>query len=162
MALLTLVTGIDNPILRKKSVPIKKITKKIKKLVADMTETATKVNALGIAAPQVGENLRIYIARLNHETKNEVWIPMINPEFLHVGEERDVFEEGCLSIPGKFGNMKRAVHVTITFLDEKGKRHILALEELNARIMQHEMDHLNGMLIADHWTSMRNRSERNR
>jgi len=116
-----------------------------------MIDTVIDVDGLGIAAPQVGVNLRIYIARLNHNTKNEVWVPMINAEFLTLGKEADIHEEGCLSIPKKFGDVKRARELTIRYMDEKGKMHTLFLQDLNARIMQHEMDHLNATLIADHW-----------
>lgn len=149
MAVFSIVTGIDNKILRTKSVPVKKIDRKIKYLIADMIETMEHAEGLGIAAPQVGVNLRIYIARLNFNTPNEMIVPMINAEFLSVSEEKEGGEEGCLSIPGKFGLVRRSKSVTIRYMDEKGKSHTLKLNGLNARIMQHETDHLNGVLIAD-------------
>ena len=151
MAFLPIVTGTDNKILRTVSAPVKKIDKKIKKLVRDMTETAISVDALGIAAPQVGVNLRIYVARLNFGTSHEMWIPMLNAEFLEKSHETDEHEEGCLSIPGKFGQLRRHKKVTIRYTDVKGGPHTLVLDKLNARIMQHEADHLNGILIADTW-----------
>lgn len=151
MAILSIVTGTDNKILRAESKPVKKIDRTIKKLIRDMTETMISVDGLGIAAPQVGVNLRIYIARLNFNTPHEMLVPMINAEFLKMSETKEEHEEGCLSIPKKFGIVQRAKEVTIQYMDEKGKTYMLHLDGLNARIMQHETDHLNGILIADKW-----------
>lgn len=114
-----------------------------------MVDTMRHADGLGIAAPQVGVNLRIYIARLNFNSSNELIVPMVNAEFLEKSTDTEGAEEGCLSIPGKFGLVKRAKSVTIRYADEKGKSHTLKLQGLNARIMQHEMDHLDGVLIAD-------------
>lgn len=148
MAILPITKGLDHEILRTLSKPVKSIDKKIKKLVVDMIETMFDAEGIGIAAPQVGVNLRIYIARLNVDTDHEVVVPMINPELsLHGEIEED--EEGCLSLPKKFGFVPRHTEATITFTDVKNHRITLKLTGLNARIMQHEMDHLNAMLIAD-------------
>lgn len=160
MALLPIVTGIDNKVLRTQSLPVKKIDKKIKKLVKDMTETVISVDGLGIAAPQVGLNLRIYIARLNYNTASEMWVPMINAEFAELSKEIDEHEEGCLSIPGKFGQLSRSKKVTIRYMDLGARHHLLELDQLNARIMQHEMDHLNAILIADKWKLSRHMNSR--
>lgn len=151
MAMLPIVTGVENKILRAKSAPVKKIDRKLKKLIADMAETMQAVDGLGIAAPQVGVNLRIYIARLNFNTPNEMIVPMLNAEFLEKSDGMENNEEGCLSIPGRFGIVRRHKAVTIRYMDEKEKWHVLKLDGLNARIMQHETDHLNGILIADKW-----------
>lgn len=151
MAILPIVTGIDNKILRTKSKPVKRIGRKIKKLIKDMIETMKSADGLGIAAPQVGVNLRIYIARLNFNTQNEMIVPMINAEFLTVSDEKDEHEEGCLSIPKRFGTLRRSKEVSVCYMDERGVKHTLHLADLNARIMQHEIDHLNAVLIADKW-----------
>ena len=149
MALLKIITGTDNKILRTKSSLVKKIDKKIKKLIADLIETMSGADGLGIAAPQVGVNVRIFIARLNYNTPNETMTPMINPEFLKMSDETGVYEEGCLSVPGRFGTVRRHTAVTIRFMDKRGKIQTLNLEGLNARIPQHEMDHINGTLFVD-------------
>ncbi len=148
MALLPITKGVDHEVLRTKSKLVKSIDKKIKKLVADMIETMFDAEGIGIAAPQVGVNLRIYIARLNVDTPHEVVVPMINPELSLYGDITED-EEGCLSLPKKFGIVPRHFEATITFTDLKNNRITLNLSGLNARIMQHEMDHLNAMLIAD-------------
>lgn len=149
MAILKIITGVDNKILRAKSVPVKKIDRVTKKLVADMIETMQAVDGLGIAAPQVGVNLRIFIARLNFDTANEIIVPMINSEFLKVSEETEEGEEGCLSVPRKFGIVRRAKKVTIKYLDLRGQPQTLNLSDLNARIVQHETDHIDGILFVD-------------
>lgn len=149
MALLPLTIGFDNKILRTKSAPVKKIDRKIKQLVKDMTDTMMDCDGLGIAASQVGVNLRIYIARLNFDTPHEMLVPMLNTEFLSMSEETVDVEEGCLSLPKRFGIVRRSAEVTIKYMDVKGKDHTLHFTGLNARIMQHETDHLNGILIAD-------------
>lgn len=149
MAILPLVQGSDNPVLRKKSVLVKKIDRKIRKLIADMIETMIAANGIGLAAPQVGVNLRIYIARLNFDTPHEMNVPMINPEFVKASDEFVAHEEGCLSLPERFGTVRRAKEVAVRYMDQRGGFHTLHLEGLNARIIQHEMDHLDAMLIAD-------------
>lgn len=149
MSILPLTIGFDNKILRTVSSPVKKIDRTVKKLVKNMVDTMIACDGLGIAAPQVGVNLRIYIARLNFQTPHEMIVPMINAEFLKMANEKEEHEEGCLSLPKQFGIVRRATEVTIHYMDIKGKKITLHLTELNARIMQHETDHLNGILIAD-------------
>lgn len=149
MAVLKIITGVNNKILRARSAPVKKIDKKIKKLVADMIETMQSVDGLGIAAPQVGVNLRVFIARLNFNTANESVVPMINPEFLKISEDTEEGEEGCLSVPKKFGIVRRAKKVTIKYMDLRGQPQTLNLSDLNARIVQHETDHIDGILFVD-------------
>jgi len=152
MAILPLTTGVENKILRTISKPVKKIDRTVKKLIANMIETMFDCDGLGIAAPQVGVNLRIYIARLNFNTDNEMIVPMINAKLISLSQEKEKHEEGCLSIPGEFGVIERHSSVTVRYMDEQGKSHVLTLRDLNARIMQHETDHLNGILIADKMT----------
>lgn len=147
--ILPIVTGKNNEILRRKSDPIKKIDAKIKKLSDDMTDTVIKVNGLGIAAPQVGINLRLVIVRMNANTPQQMWVAMINPEITKYSQEEEVKEEGCLSLPGKYDKTMRALRVTAKYTDKKGKEQILHLDGLNAHIMQHEVDHVNGLLYID-------------
>lgn len=149
MAVKKIITGVDNKILRARSAPVKKIDRKIKKLVTDMIETMQAVDGLGIAAPQVSANLRIFIARLNFNTANEIIVPMINSEFIKISDETEEGEEGCLSVPGKFGIVRRAKFVTIAYTNLRGQKQTLNLSDLNARIVQHETDHINGILFVD-------------
>ncbi|MEK9132463.1 MAG: peptide deformylase, partial [Patescibacteria group bacterium] len=128
---------------------VKRIDKKIKKLIMDMIDTMIAAEGLGIAASQVGINQRVFIVRLNSGTKNELIVPMINAEIIKMSEKMIEDEEGCLSLPKKFGTVKRAASLTLKYQNQHGETHTLNLHELNARTIQHEIDHLDGILIVD-------------
>lgn len=135
----------EDPILRKKSKEVRKITKKVKVLVQDMIETMYEANGVGLAAPQVGMLKRIFVIDIYDETGAKVFI---NPEIVSTdGEEVD--EEGCLSLPGRNGLVKRPRKVTVKYLDLDGKENTLEAEGLLARAICHEYDHLNGTLYID-------------
>ena len=150
--------GVDNKILRTKSAPIERIDKSIQKLIKDMKETMAKENGLGLAAPQVGVNKRLIIITLNYESDHEMVIPLINPEILDFSEEKNIAEEGCLSLPGIYKPVKRSSHIKVKFLDPKGNEHILELDDINARVVQHEVDHLDGILFVDRVEELRKRN----
>lgn len=156
MATLQVQKGVDNKILRTKSVEIelsgKKSAKKFKKLLDDMKETMLATDGVGLAAPQVGENIRVIICLLNQGSKNELITEMINPVIIHNSEEMKIGEEGCLSLPGEFGKVARYTEVKVRFLNLKGEELVLKLKELNAVIVQHEIDHLDGKLFVDRIT----------
>lgn len=143
---LNIETGQDNEILRKKSEPIKQIDKKVLKLLKEMGKSMKEEKGVGLAAPQVGENIRMILVLMN----NKNLIPMINPVITIHSEEIEIGEEGCLSLPGIWGNVKRYKEVTIKYQNEKSEKQILKLEGFNARIVQHEVDHLNGVLFIDY------------
>jgi len=143
---LTIETGDQNTVLRKKSEPVKVITKKTAKLIKEMGKTMKAEKGVGLAAPQVGENSRIIVTLLNG--KNVV--PMINPEIIDHSDKTDIGEEGCLSLPGQWGNVERYHEITVKYQDEKGQERILKLEGFNARVVQHETDHLDGILFTDY------------
>ena len=143
---LEIETGENNEILRKKSGPLKTIDKKILKLIAAMEKTLKKEGGVGLAAPQVGENIRLILVLL--DSKN--LIPMINPEITSKSEETEYAEEGCLSLPGQWGDIKRHKEITVSYLDVKGEKRILKLKKFNARVVQHEIDHLDGILFTDY------------
>ncbi len=149
MAILKIEQGTDNEILRTKSTPVKKPDKKLGKLLDDMRDTMHSVNGLGLAAAQVGHNIRVCVCYFDHGTDNVLIVDMINPEILNHSDEMEVGEEGCLSLPGKFGKVARHSSVVAKFLNRKGKEQTLKLEGLNAAIVQHEIDHLNGKLFVD-------------
>lgn len=149
MIKMEIFTGEDNPVLRAKSVSVEKFDGGLKKFVKSMKEKMVETKGLGIAAPQVGENLRICVVLLNYDTPNEVVVPMVNPEILGHGEEITVAEEGCLSLPGCYANVERWERVMVEYCDLKGEKRVLSLEGLNARVVQHEIDHLDGVLFVD-------------
>lgn len=149
MAPLKIITGRQNTILRKASEKVLKIDGRIKKLLKKMEQTMKKANGIGIAAPQIGENLRMCICLFNQGMPEQVLVPMINPEITDIAAEKIIQEEGCLSAPGIFGNVPRAKNLTVTFVNPQGKQQTLQLEGMNARIVQHELDHLEGTLCID-------------
>jgi peptide deformylase len=149
MTKLSIQTGTDNKILRNKSERVGKIDKKIRKLIDNMFETLIAEQGLGLAAPQVGENFRIILARLNFDSPEEMIKPLINPEIILASKETVFAEEGCLSLPNCWKQVERFRMIRVRFDDIKGGSHILELENLDARIIQHEVDHLNGVLFID-------------
>lgn len=157
MAKLKIITGEKNPILRAMSVPVKKFDAGLRKFAKDLKETMIKADGLGIAAPQVGENIRVFIVVLNYKTDHQVIVTMVNPDILAHGSTVEVKEEGCLSLPGKYGNVERFTEVTVAFHDLDGTRQVFELQGLNARVVQHENDHINGVLFIDRMKEMEER-----
>lgn len=145
MSKLKIQTGVKNEILRTKSLPVKKISRDVKKLLTDMKQTLAAEKGLGLAAPQVGKNIRAVIVKIE-----ETYVPMINPEITRRSKEKEICEEGCLSLPKQYRHISRALRVTVAFSDIKGGEHVLHLEKLSARVIQHEVDHLDGILISDY------------
>ena len=133
----------EDPILRKKSREITEVTDRIKVLLEDMVETMNDANGVGLAAPQVGILRRAIVIDIGQGP-----IKMINPEIQETeGEEIDV--EGCLSVPGRSGTVSRPVSVNVNYLDIEGKEKTLEAEGLLARVICHEVDHLDGILYID-------------
>lgn len=142
MAIMEIVKEGD-PLLRQKSEPVGQVTKRIRKLIKDMLETMNSADGVGLAAPQVGISQRIIVVDVG-----EGPVALINPEIEEAsGKELDV--EGCLSIPGTFGYVERAQQVTVAGLNESGRSVRIRAEGLFARALQHEVDHLEGVLFID-------------
>ena len=133
-----------DPILRKKCQEVKEVTEEIKNLGWDMVETMKKNEGIGLAAPQVSELKRIIVVRT--EKGPQVFI---NPKIIKKSRETIIDEEGCLSFPGLWLRIKRAKRVEIEALNENGEKISLKAEGLPARVLQHEIDHLDGILFID-------------
>ncbi|GAB7141287.1 peptide deformylase [Deferribacterales bacterium RsTz2092] len=135
--------------LRKKSIPVKGITEEISELIKNMTDTLYSMQAYGVAAPQVGRNLRIVVldeGGSNAEVhKTQVYV---NPEILEANGEI-VGDEGCLSLPGEYCPVKRFARLKVRAMDETGSVREVDAEGQLARILQHEIDHLEGVLFID-------------
>jgi len=149
MTILKIEIGRDNPILRAKSQKVLKFDKKLKKFAQKMTATMFAADGVGLAAPQVGVNEQIVILNFQISAKDSRPITLINPEIIDASTKLDEAEEGCLSLPKEFASVIRHVGVTVRFADESGAPRILELDGLNARAIQHEIDHLNGILFID-------------
>lgn len=134
-----------NVILKKKAKKIKDIKNpEIRELILNMLETLKDASGLGLAAPQVGQSVRLCIIRLNGKT-----YVLINPKIRSKSIRKEILEEGCLSFPGKYLPIKRHKKIKISAEDRKGNKIILKAEGLLARAIQHEIDHLDGILIID-------------
>jgi peptide deformylase len=139
-----------DPVLKQKAKRVRSIDSSIKKLISDMTETLhAETGRVGLAAPQVGVPLRIIVIGLPEGED----IALINPEIVRRKGERLV-TEGCLSVPGYFGEVKRAESVTVKGRDQNGKEVRIKAEGLLAQALEHEIDHLNGTLYLDRLESM--------
>lgn len=147
MAVLTIRLE-DDPVLRRKSQPVDRVTKRINRLLSDMEETMYDANGIGLAAPQVGHLLRVIVVDVG-----DGLVKLVNPVIeSYSGAEID--KEGCLSIPGIVGYVERHSEVTVSGLNEKGKHVRIKADGLFARALQHEIDHLNGILITDKATGI--------
>ncbi len=136
-----------NSILRQKAkeVEFKEIKSyEVKKLILNMKETVEFSNGIGLAAPQVGHSLRIVVIFLEDKK-----IALINPRIISFSWRKKKDEEGCLSIPGKFGLVKRSKIIKVKALDENGKEIKFKAKDIFARVIQHEVDHLDGVLFID-------------
>lgn len=140
-------TGRNNPVLRRKAEEVKKITPNIKELILDMIETMqANGNGIGLAAPQVGRSLRVIVAKPDPDGKA---VALVNPLIRKKSFRKETAEEGCLSLPGVYLPVKRARKITVEGLNLKGEKVSLEAEGLWARIIQHEIEHLDGILITD-------------
>jgi len=133
-----------NDILKQKTIEVKEIDKNIKKIAVEMKKIMKKHHGVGLAANQIGLNLSLFIV----EEKNKI-LTFINPKIIKFEGERILLEEGCLSLPGIWGKIKRYPKIEIEYYDLFGKKRKLKAKGLLAQIIQHEIDHLNGILFAE-------------
>ncbi len=140
---------VPDPVLRQKSKRVRSIDESIHWLIDDMRETIHSAGGVGLAAPQLGTLLRVIVIGMPEEED----IVLINPEIVRRKGER-VVDEGCLSIPGYIGQIKRAESVRVKGRDQNGKEIRIKASELLAQALEHEIDHLNGVLYIDYLDSM--------
>lgn len=148
MALIPIIL-IPDPVLRKVASPVAEITDGTRQLLDDMAETMYDAPGIGLAAPQVNISERIIVMDCGRDEEPELY-KMINPEIIASSEERSVLEEGCLSIPNQTADVERPAHVDVRYLDVDGNEQMLRCEGLLAACVQHEIDHLDGVLFIDH------------
>ena len=140
---------LGNPVLRNKAKRVSRFDQSISALVTDMIETMREAPGVGLAAPQIGVPLRVAVV----ETEKDQLHVLINPEIVKIEGEWDP-DEGCLSVPGYWAKVRRGSRVTVKARDLKGKEIRLTGEGLLAQALQHEIDHLNGMLYIDRLDSL--------
>lgn len=152
MAILPVLRFPDEK-LRTKAQPVTDVNDEIRKVISDMFETMYAENGVGLAATQVDIHQRIVVIDVS-ENKEHPYV-LINPEIIRKSDDTLINEEGCLSVPGCYAKVDRSVDVTVKALDENGKEFTLDGEELLAICIQHELDHLNGILFVDYLSPLK-------
>lgn len=150
MAILEIRKAGD-PVLKQHCEPVERVNKKLKQLLDDMAETMYKSDGVGLAAPQVGMPLRMVVIDCQDETG---LVELINPVITYREGEMEG-SEGCLSVPGIYGEVTRAAKIRVEYLNRRGKLQHLTATGLLSRCIQHELDHLEGQLFIDIATSLR-------
>jgi peptide deformylase len=149
MALLDLVV-LPDPILRTKSAPVTRFDAALKRFSDDMFETMYKAPGIGLAAIQVAEPIRMLVIDLAKKDEPKDPHVFINAEIVAQGSVPNVYEEGCLSIPDYYADVERPATVTVKYHDITGAEKLIEADGLMATCLQHEIDHLNGVLFVDH------------
>lgn len=140
--------------LRKKNKPVEKVTEDVLKKLDDMAETMYNAPGVGLAAPQVGIDIRLVVMDITAEDEPSKLEKLINPEVLEY-EGEQTGEEGCLSLPGEYADVQRAEWIRYKYIDENGDKHEEETTGLKARVIQHEVDHLDGILFIDKLSTMK-------
>lgn len=149
MALLQILVAPD-PRLKLKAKPVASVDARVARLMDDMLETMYAAPGIGLAAPQVGESLRVIVVDVGKDEEGRKPLRMANPEIAWASEERIPFEEGCLSLPEQYADVTRPRAVRVRYLDETGAAREIEAEGLLAVCIQHEMDHLKGKVFVEY------------
>lgn len=144
---------LGSPVLRQKAVPVAGVDDEVRRLVDDLFETMRAARGVGLAANQVGVARRVAVVDVGEDDPPR--LVLINPVIVQRSEETDVAEEGCLSIPDIFGDVKRAARVVVEALDREGRVFRAEAQAYKARAIQHEIDHLDGVLFLDHLSAVK-------
>lgn len=153
MTLRTILTFPD-PILRQKAKKISVFDETLENLISDMVETMYDAPGVGLAAPQIGESIQLMVINASQEDDGEKTMAMINPEITE-REGNQVDEEGCLSVIDLTASVKRSKKITVCYQDSSGAKQQLTVEDRFAVVLQHEIDHLNGILFIDHLSTLK-------
>jgi peptide deformylase len=154
MALLPIITAPD-PRLKQIAKPVEKVDADVRKLMADMLETMYAAPGIGLAAPQVGMLQRVIVLDLAREDEEPQPLKMANPEIVWVSDDDAIYNEGCLSLPEHYADVARPARCKVRYLDEQNEIRMLEAEGLLATCVQHEIDHLEGILFVDHLTALK-------
>ena len=144
-----------DPILRKKCEPLEKVDDDIRKLMQDMLETMYDAPGIGLAAVQIGILKRLIVIDISKDEKKRDPLFLINPVILKSSKKTSTYEEGCLSLPGQFAEIERPAECLLKYIDLSGKEKELKADGLLATCIQHEVDHLNGILFIDYLSKLK-------
>ena len=149
------ILTIPEPLLRKKSSRVEEVNNDIQKLMNDMLETMYNAPGIGLAAIQIGVPKRVVVIDISKEENKKKPMYFVNPEVTWKSDVNSTYEEGCLSIPNQFAKIERPDKCKVKFLDFNGKEKEIKVEGLLATCIQHEIDHLNGVLFIDYLSKLK-------
>ena len=144
-----------DPILRKKSDILEKVDDELRILLDDMLETMYAAPGIGLAAVQIGILKRLIVIDISKDKEKKNPIFLINPEIISKSKNTSIYEEGCLSLPGHFAEIERPEECQIKYIDYEGKKNEMKANGLLATCIQHEIDHLNGILFIDYLSKLK-------
>ena len=156
MAVLDIIVAPD-PRLKLTAKPVKKVDASVRKLMDDLLETMHSARGIGLAAPQVGDKRRVIVVDVANEDEPPNPIRMANPELLWTSDEERIHEEGCLSLPEQYAEVVRPDRIRVRYLDYQNEIRELETDGVLATCIQHEMDHLDGVLFVDHVSVLKRR-----
>ncbi|PKU26202.1 peptide deformylase [Telmatospirillum siberiense] len=154
MALLPILVAPD-PFLKLKAKRVDTVDDALRRLMDDMLETMYAAPGIGLAAPQVGVSKRLLVIDLAKEEEPKAPLCMVNPELTWLSDEEATYEEGCLSVPEHYADVVRPARVRVRFIDRQNEIREIEADGLLATVIQHEMDHLDGVLFVDHLTNLK-------
>ncbi len=154
MAVLPILVA-PHPVLKEKCAPVDAVTPELAQLMDDMLETMYDAPGIGLAAPQVGVSKQILVVDVARADEEPRPIKMANPEITWESEELGTYEEGCLSFPEQYADVQRPARVTVRYLDENNEQQEIEADGLLATCVQHEMDHLEGIVFVDHLSTLK-------
>jgi len=146
---------VPDPRLKKECEPVEEVNDEIKTLLNDMLETMYAAPGIGLAAPQIGVMKRVVVMDVSDDKDKPEPLKLINPEIIWESEETSVYQEGCLSIPEQYADVERPAEVGMRYMDENGETHEIEADGLLATCIQHEIDHLDGVLFTDYLSALK-------
>ena len=149
------IIKLPDPVLKQVSQPVERVDDELRGLVSDMFDTMYDAPGIGLAAIQIGIPRRLLVIDLSKEDKPPAPFAFINPEIIWSSDELSTYEEGCLSIPDVFDDVERPAEVKVSYVDEQGRQQEMHCTGLMATCIQHEIDHLNGVLFIDHLSRLK-------
>ena len=149
------IVKLPDPVLKQMSQPVERVDDELRALVGDMLQTMYDAPGIGLAAVQIGIPRRLLVIDLAKEDQPKDPKAFINPEIVWSSDETSVYEEGCLSIPDVFYDVERPAEVKVKYVDEQGRQQEMHCSGLMATCIQHEIDHLNGVLFIDHLSRLK-------
>lgn len=146
---------VPDPRLKQECEEVAEVNDEIRELLDDMLETMYAAPGIGLAAPQIGVMKRVVVMDVSDDKEKPQPLKLVNPEIIWESEETSVYQEGCLSIPEQYADVERPAEVGLRYLDENGKEHEIEADGLLATCIQHELDHLDGILFTDYLSALK-------